>query len=195
MDAHSADSGPPWRLSASAWDDSELLDKILETYQQVYSVLPREMATNDALPIEIRSLRRVGDWRVLLLLTPWQLARLLFPMRPPSIAQRADWPRIFENLGASPTALGPAFGLDILSGRERAHLAFEPRLGHYFQQILVHDMRRFRTPDAAFVALRAVIAVRDRNIAALQKQCPWQEDVSRREFFSRLVRRASPQSR
>lgn len=188
MESCGTGSSPPWRLFASAWDDSTFLDNVLETYQRIYAGLPREMATKDTLPIEIRALRRVGDWRVLLLLTPWQLARLLFPMRPPSIAE----PLVLDNLGMSPTALGPAIGLDILSGRERAHVAFEPRLGHYFQQTLIHDMRRFETPDAAFAALRAVIEVRDRNIAALQKQCAWQEDVSRREFFSRLVRRASP---
>ncbi|WP_238787434.1 [NiFe]-hydrogenase assembly chaperone HybE [Thiospirillum jenense] len=79
--------------SISAWqrypdalhDDQTLIDTVLAVHTALLShALAHDPLLNLTLPIEQRALRRIEDWRLLLLLTPWMLSRLLFPDHPPS---------------------------------------------------------------------------------------------------------------
>ena len=62
--------------------DEALVAEVVAVHEAILNgPLGQDPTLNLALPIESRALRRIEDWRVLLLLTPWMLARLLFPCR------------------------------------------------------------------------------------------------------------------
>ena len=183
-----------WCVYGPERDDETLVDDVLLAYQDILATgLHPALTLNRDLPIEIRALRHTGNWRVFLLLTPWHLARVFVPKEPPAGLEPPEEWGAEQRSGAPYAVIGPAFQLDVLGGTESAHLNFDPRLGHFFLQPLIQNMRPFRTADTAFAAWHEVIRVRDRNMAEFQKRCPWQEQVSRREFFARLVRRIDPE--
>ena len=53
------------------------------------------------------------------------------------------------------------------------------------------NMEQYRSADEGFAAWNEVIRTRDENMARMQRDCPWQKEVSRREFF-RLGRGKQP---
>ena len=53
-------------------------DAFQNMLEQHFSADP---GVNTALPIRTRAFREIDGWRSLLLLTPWMLARLLFPLK------------------------------------------------------------------------------------------------------------------
>lgn len=140
---------------------------------------------NLALPIEVRALRRIEDWRVLLLLTPWMLARLLFPDRPPPLALPEGWSAA-ERANAEYLVLGPRLNFRLFGQSQQAHLGYYDRLGHALLQPLCLNMEPYRDADAVFERWSEVIRVRDENMEAARRDCPMQKEVSRRELFRRL---------
>ena len=89
-----------WNLPDAPWslcppelgEDAALSAAVLGVHQVIlHEQLQGDPFLNLHLGIQQRALRRVEDWRVLLLLTPWMLARLLFPDRsPPCLLYTSD---------------------------------------------------------------------------------------------------------
>jgi hypothetical protein len=179
-----------WQILDTTHDDDEVINTILAVFTDLYTThFADELLVNHELPIEIRAFRHTDLWRICLLLTPWTLARLFLPDRPPKMPLPIGW--LAEERAKVPlTVIGPAMPLAILGGREMAHLNYLPQLGHYFIQPLIQSMEKFKTPDDAFNAWNEVIKTRNKVIEEQNRECAWQEDVSRREFFAKLRRRA-----
>jgi len=154
-----------------------------EIYQQQFS---GEWLVNHALPVEIRALRRSDGWCVFLLLTPWMMARVFLPERASALPIPPGW-QAAERAGAPFVVIGPLLDFTILGGAQKAHLNYLPELGHFLLQPLVQSMERFDCADAVFAAWNEVIQTRDRVMEEQKRECSWQKEVSRREFFVRLV--------
>ena len=127
-------------------------------------------------------MRRIDTWRVLLLLTPWMLARLLFPDAPPRLAVPPGW-SARERRDAPYLVLGPSLSFDLLRQPQQAHLNYHPRLGHYLLQPICLDLAPYENADAIFTALNQVIRIRDENMEQARRDCPLQKEISRRELF------------
>jgi len=180
-----------WQLLDSAKNDQEVISSVIEVFTGLYQAyFVNELLVNHNLPIEIRAFRQTDIWHIFLLLTPWTLARVFLPVREPEIDIPPGW-EAKERATAPMTVIGPAMPLAILGGKEQAHLNYHPKLGHYLIQPLIQSMAQFNTPDEAFKAWNEVIKIRDKAIEEQKKRCEWQHEVSRREFFAKLTRRAS----
>lgn len=167
--------------------DAALEQAVLEVHRDIL----REQLAGDpmlklALPVMIRALRRVDTWRVLLLLTPWMLARLLFPDEPPELEIPPGW-SAGKRRDAPYLVLGPNLNFDLLAQPQRAHLNYHHRLGHYLLQPICLDMGPYETADAVFTAWNQVIRTRDENMAQAKRDCPLQKEISRRELFRRFT--------
>ncbi len=136
---------------------------------------------NPQLPVETRALRRIGPWRLFLLLTPWMMARLLFHDRTAPIDITAECSTAARAQGGD---IGPAIAFALLESTQKGHLNYHPQLGHYVLQPLVLSMDRYADADAVFTAWDAVIKTRDENMKRKQLHCPMQAEISRREFLS-----------
>ena len=167
-------------------DDAALLAAVMATHQALLrEALAAEPALNTAIQIEVRASRRIEDWRVMLLLTPWMLVRLLFPDTPPEIAVPEGWDA--EGRGDAPyQVLGPRCSFRLLGMAQTAHLCFQPTLGHYLLQPICLDLQPYRDADAVLEAWSHVIGIRDENLEQARRECPMQREVSRREFFTRF---------
>ena len=185
-------SGSGWEIPLAAVEDAAFSGRVESVFTAIYGrwFADELMLVNHALPIQVRALRRIDIWRVFLLLTPWMLTRVLAPVRQPTIALPRGW-RGAERRDAPYTVIGPSVSIPILGTSDRAHVNYDPRLGHHLLQPLVQSMERFESAHAVYAAWNQVIQTRDDNIRKLNKECLWQQDVSRREFFSRL---ASPRA-
>lgn len=177
----------PWQPYPPALaQDEALAQTMLGAHQAIVSgQLAGDPMLNTALPVQIRALRRIDDWRVLLLLTPWMLARHLFPDGPPAIAIPADWSADARRR-ADYRVLGPSLDFQLLGQSQRAHLNYHPALGHYLLQPICLDMQPYRDAAAVFEAWNQVIRIRDENMEKARRDCPLQKEVSRRELFRRL---------
>ena len=179
-----------WQLFDSAKDDDTVVTTVISVFTEIYETyFINELLVNHNLPIEIRAFRHTDIWRIFLLLTPWTLARVFLPERDPGLKMPPGW-EAAERASAPITVIGPAMPLAILGGREQAHLNYHSKLGHYFIQPLIQSMAQFKTPDDAFSAWNEVIKTRNKVIEDQKKSCKWQEEVSRREFFSKLRRKS-----
>ena len=181
-----------WQLLDSNKSDDEVISCVIEVFTELYQTyFINELLVNHNLPVEIRAFRHNDLWRIFLLLTPWTLARLFLPERepPPGLEIPPGW-QAKERASAPFTVIGPAMPLDILGGREMAHLNYHPKLGHYFIQPLIQSMEQFDSPDEAFNAWNEVIKTRNRVIEEQNRHCEWHQEVSRREFFAKLRQRA-----
>jgi len=167
--------------------DAPLEQAVLEVHNDIL----REQLAGDpmlklALPVMIRALRRVDTWRVLLLLTPWMLARLLFPDEPPELVVPPGW-SARERYKSPYLVLGPNLSFGLLVQPQQAHLNYHQRLGHYLLQPICLDMGPYETADAVFTAWNQVIYTRDENMAQAKRDCPLQKEISRRELFRRFT--------
>lgn len=170
-------------------NDSALLTTVTEEHRRIYtSYFKYDLAVNHALPIMTHAFRRLDQWRVFLLLTPWMLARVFVPNRDPGVSVPAEW-RASVRQGRPYRVIGPGCDLDLLSGRQRAHLNFAPRIGHYLIHPLILSMLEFQTAEQVFAAWNRVIVTRNDNIKRLGRTNPQQEEISRREFFSAVSKR------
>ncbi len=179
-----------WELTAPTLaDEAALSEAVVDVHERILSEeLLGDPMLNFDLGIQVRAVRRIEDWRVLLLLTPWMLARLLFPDRGPVIAIPPDWTAAARR-DADYLVLGPRVDVQLLGQPQKAHLIFHPALGHYLLQPLCLDMSPYRDAEAAFAAWAEVIRIRDENMERAQRDCPMQREVSRRELFTRIVPR------
>ena len=179
-----------WRLSDSAaGPDSGIVHAVEERFQQIHAAeFEGSMDCNPALPVQMRALRRVDNWRAFLLLTPWMMSRLFLPLRQPDLPLPPAWTP--EARRRQPyVVIGPALDLTLQSGVQRAHINYDDVLGHYLIQPLVLAMHAYESADQVFAAWNEVIAARDRVMAEQQRDCPWQKEVSRREWFARVLGR------
>jgi hypothetical protein len=166
--------------------DDALGQAVLDVHRVILDEqLAGDPMLNMALPVELRALRRVDEWRVLLLLTPWMLGRLLFPDRPPALEIPAGW-SADERRDAGYLILGPNVGFDLLGQHQKAHLGYHRDLGHFLLQPICLDMKPYPSADAVFEAWSHVIRIRDENMEKAKRDCPLQKEISRRELFRRL---------
>lgn len=176
-----------WKLTwLASRDDQTVLATVLASFDAVYRTqFDGDWLVNHDLPLEVRAFRRMDGWAVFLLLTPWMLARVFLPERAPALALPPGW-RATERDRAPFTVLGPQLAFTILDGEQKAHLNYLPELGHFLLQPLVLSMQPYSSADAVFAAWNEVIRTRDRVMEEQQRECGWQQEVSRREFFARL---------
>ncbi|MCK5716967.1 MAG: [NiFe]-hydrogenase assembly chaperone HybE, partial [Thiomargarita sp.] len=163
-----------WQLFDSDQDDDRIVNTVIDAFRDMYETFfKNELLVNHDLPIEIRAFRHTDMWRIFLLLTPWTLARIFLPEREPGIQMPKGW-LASERINAPNTVIGPAIPLEILGGKEQAHLNYHLKVGHYFIQPLIQSMAQFKTPDDAFYAWNEVIKTRDKVIETQKKSCAWQ---------------------
>jgi hypothetical protein len=171
--------------------DHRLIDTIIQIQQQLQAgPLADAPDLNPLLPIQVRAMRRIESWRVLLLLTPWLFGRLFFPDQAPQLKITPDW---FAAIQAyrDHQLLGPACQFQLFNQPQRAHLAIHPQLGHYLLQPLCLDMQTYQSPEDIFGRWNEVIKVRDHTMQQTQRQCLLQRDISRREFVTFQQTRSS----
>jgi len=176
-----------WQCLPPELEEDEALGRAVLA---VHRTILREQLAGDpmlnlGLPVELRALRRIDTWRVLLLLTPWMLARLLFPDNPHGMQIPPGW-SARERRSADYLLLGPNLRFDLLGQPQQAHLNFHPRLGHHLLQPICLDMKPYQSADAVFDAWSQVIRIRDENMEKARRDCPLQKEISRRELFRRL---------
>ncbi len=172
-------------------EDEPFLAAVTELHRELYRQhFSHDPAVNPALGVEIRAFRHTGEWRIFLLLTPWMLTRILVPDRDPGVVIPPAW-QAGARREEEFQLLGPTVSVDLLGQRQSAHLGYHPQLGHYLLQPLAMNMEEYRSADEVFAAWNEVIRTRDENMAKMQRDCPWQKEVSRREFF-RLGRGKQP---
>lgn len=179
---------PPWQLAAcAAGTEAELAAAVEARFRAIHETAFTGLFDgNPALPVQVHALRRVEDWWVFLLLTPWMLSRLFLPWRPPALSMPSAWSAASRREQPY-VVIGPALDLRLSSGAQRAHLNYDALLGHYLIQPLVQAMEAYESAQQVFSAWNEVIATRDRVMAEQQRDCPWQREVSRREWFARLL--------
>lgn len=184
------DQPVPWQLGPAAdLGDEALAAAVVERFRAIHEEsFAAEPFANHALGIELRALRRLEGWCVCLLLTPWMLARLFLPERQPELPLPAGWAA--QSRAAAPyQVIGPALDVALLGGAQKAHLNYDATLGHYLVQPLVQSLEPYADADAVFAAWNDVIAHRQQVMESQQRECPWQRELSRREFFGRLAGR------
>jgi len=174
------------RLPPELTADDALEQDVLEVHRDILRELAGDPMLKLTLPVTIRALRRIDTWRVLLLLTPWMLARLLFPDEPPESEVPPGW-SAQERRDAPYLVLGPQLNFDLLAQPQQAHLNYHHRLGHYLLQPICLDMGPYETADAVFTAWNQVIRTRDENMERARRDCPLQKEISRRELFRRFT--------
>lgn len=177
----------PWLLCPPELEeDCALSEAVLRIHQTILrEQLQQDPCLNLNLGIQLRALRRLEDWRVLLLLTPWMLVRLLFPDRTPPIALPCGWTAP-ERAKSPYQVLGPRIHFSLLGQSQQAHLTFHQDLGHFLLQPLCLDMLSYVDSEAVFEAWGQVILTRDENMQKARRDCPLQKEMSRREFFTRF---------
>lgn len=139
---------------------------------------------NPDLPVMIRSFRRVESWRIFILLTPWMLSRILSPVQDPELRI----PQV-ETKGTESTgwALGPRIAITLLGQRQDAHLQYTPDTGHFLLQPLMLGMAKHRSAEEVFQRWGDVVRAREK----VRENIRWQQNVSRREMFSRMFSASS----
>lgn len=174
-----------WQLGPLATaGDAPLVEGIRACFESLYRRhFSEDWLINRNLPVEVRAFRRSEGWAVFLLLTPWMMARVYVPERDPGLAPPAGWSAA-ERAEAPFVAIGPTLGFAMLGGEQKAHLNYLPELGHFLLQPLVQSMQNYDSADAVFAAWNEVIDTRDRAMEQMKRECLWQREISRREFFS-----------
>mgnify|MGYP001806340913 CR=1 FL=1 len=176
-----------WQTCPAELDeDDALVAAVIAVHASILTgQLAGDPMLNQALPVQCRAIRRVEDWRLLLLLTPWMFARLLFPDRPPPGELPPGW-SAGERAGADYLVLGPGLRFSLLGQPQQAHLNHDARLGHYLLQPICLDLEPYADPESVFEDWNQVIRTRDENMEQARRECALQREVSRREFFQRL---------
>ncbi|MDD5058787.1 MAG: [NiFe]-hydrogenase assembly chaperone HybE [Sideroxydans sp.] len=176
-----------WQLGeAHRGDDQTVIAAVRRSFGEIYTQYFRnEFLVNHDLPIEVRAFRRSDGWCVFLLLTPWMMARVFLPERDPGLPVPNGW-SADERAAASFLVIGPQLEFPLLGETLKAHLNYQPGLGHFLLQPLVQSMQQYESASAVFAAWDEVIKKRDRVMEEQKRECGWQKEVSRREFFGFL---------
>lgn len=179
----------PWITSPeSLQQDDTLHSRVTEVFRDIYDqAFADELMANHALPVEIRAIRDIEEWRVFLLLTPWMLSRIYLRFEPGYIPVPEEW-RAGNRAGQPYLVLGPPVSVTVLGQEQKSYLNYHPQLGHYLIQPLILRMEPFASTRAVYEAWNGVIRTRNENIRQRRLECQWQQEVSRREFFTRLAR-------
>ena len=173
-------------IPAELADDAALSRLVEELYRDQYRRWHQDsMTANPALPVTTRALRRIGPWRVMLLLTPWMFTRLFIHDERAPLEVPVGW-SANQRGERDDTVIGPAVTFTLFDTPQKAHLNYHHRLGHFLLQPLVMAMEQYATADSVFAAWDEVIRTRDENMKRMQAQCPMQENISRREFLGGL---------
>lgn len=182
-------TGDAWQLCTPDLADDDALGRaVLAVHEAVLGAeLAGDPMVNVALPVQVRAVRRIEGWRVMLLLTPWMLSRLLFPDEAP-VAELPDGWTADARLDAGYVVLGPGVTFQLLGQPQRGHVNYHPALGHYLLQPICLDTSPYRDAEEAFEAWNRVIRIRDENMENARRDCRLQKEVSRREFFHNLQR-------
>jgi hypothetical protein len=160
--------------------------EIQDLHRQIDTVyFATDPAVNRRLAVQVRAYREIESWRVALVLTPWMLARVLVPTGDPGVEVPPEW-RMSQRRNAPYQVLGPRVQVTVLGQAQHAHVNFHPRIGHYLLQPIALDMTSYDDAEAVFRAWGEVIRTRDENMARQRKECRWQKEISRREWFARL---------
>lgn len=169
-------------------DDQALRQAVLAAYQDLYQHYFVNLPTiNPRLPIEIRAFRRIDQWRVFLLLTPWMLIRAWVPKGNTGFAIPREWSAA-ERESASYTLLGSVFKLTVLNSQQKVHLAFDCQIGHYLLQSRILSLTPYDSANAVYDAWRQIFQTRNEKLIRQKKASKWQLEISRREFFTKLAR-------
>ncbi|MCB1751149.1 MAG: [NiFe]-hydrogenase assembly chaperone HybE [Gammaproteobacteria bacterium] len=173
-----------WQTAADELRNDTLLQAaVVDEHRRIYSrYFLHDPAANHVLPVMTHAFRRLEQWRVFLLLTPWMLSRLFIPDGAPGWRIPPDW-QAHNRRDRDYQVIGPTFELPLLTGKQRAHLNYSPAIGHYLLHPLILSMLNFSCAEEAFTAWNRVIETRNRNIEKLQKRNPLQQEITRREFF------------
>jgi hypothetical protein len=167
-------------------DDAAFIETLLEVHATLFADhFSGDPAVNEQMGIEVRAFRRLEGWRLALVLTPWMLARVLVPDRDPRLPLPPGWTAAARD-GAPYQVLGPPMSFSILGQDQQAHLNYHPSLGHYLLQPIALNMAPYASPEAVFEAWSEVIRTREENMEKHRDDCLWQQEISRRELFSRL---------
>lgn len=179
-----------WAVSPFAGaPDDKVAAAVVACFRGIYQRhFSEEWLVNHDLPVEVRALRQSDGWQVMLLLTPWMLARVFLPERQPDITVPEGWGAA-ERAAAPYTVIGPPVTFSLLGAEHKAHLNYHPDLGHFLIQPLVQSMDKYASADEVFAAWDEVIRTRDRVMAEQKRECGWQKEVSRREFLARVMGR------
>ncbi|MES9899697.1 MAG: [NiFe]-hydrogenase assembly chaperone HybE [Sedimenticola sp.] len=174
-----------WQLAPDELkDDDALLSAVVEEHRLIYERYFRdEPEISHQMPITTHMFRRLGEWRVFLVLTPWMLARVFVPDNPPDIELPTSWGAEARQ-GLAYTVMGPTFKLDLLTGTQKAHLNYSSGFGHYLLHPLILSMNDYETPSEVFMAWNGVIESRNENLKKMQRKNQQQNEITRREFFS-----------
>lgn len=167
--------------------DAMLHTLVTSVYSDIYERgFANDPLINHRLPIEIRALRDIEDWRVFLLLTPWMLSRIYLRSEESSINVPPAW--LVENrIGEPYLVIGPQVGFCLLEHEQLAHLNYHPELGHHLVQPLILHMEQYNSAGEVYRDWNTVIETRNENMKKRQAECRCQEEISRREFFTRMV--------
>ena len=189
MDYHITPTGNAWHSFADELRSDTLLQAAaIDEHRRIYTrCFENDLAANHALPIMTHAFRRLDQWRVFLLLTPWMLARLFVPDADPGLRIPPEWDAQTCS-GREYQVIGPAFDLPLLTGKQRAHLNYSPVIGHYLLHPLILSMTNFGAAEEVFAAWNRVIELRNLNLERVQKRNPLQEEITRRELFTGAFR-------
>lgn len=170
-------------------EDEALVNQVTAIFRNIYEAdFADELMINHNLPVEIRAIRDIESWRVFLLLTPWMLSRIYLRFDETDIDIPEPWSA--DNRAGEPhLVLGPSVTLTLMTQKQKVNLNYHPELGHYLVQPLMMRMEQFQSAGAVHAAWNEVIETRNENMRKRQLECHWQQDVSRREFFTRLAQR------
>ena len=174
-----------WQLLPShLQSDMRFQMALLVAHRRIYDRwFAEEPSSNPQLGFHLRGYRRSANWRILLMLTPWMLSRLLFPEQTPDIVIPQGW-SAHEQRGSDYQWLGPVVRLDWDDRELKAHLNYQETLGHYLLQPLALDMRPYASPDAAFQVWDDSIKRKDANLQRRQRNRDWQTEGLRLELLT-----------
>ena len=184
-----------WQLlPAHLQSDMRFQMALLVAHRRIYDRwFAEEPSVNPHLGFHLRGYRRSANWRILLMLTPWMLSRLLFPEQAPDIAIPPGW-SAQEQHGADYQWLGPVVHLDWDDGELKAHLNYQESLGHYLLQPLALDMLPYASHREAFAAWDPASKSRDESLPRWERDRSWQREISRCDFPHRLGVDRTPSS-
>jgi hypothetical protein len=161
---------------------------LLVAHRQIYDrCFAADPMANRTLGFHLHGYRQVDNWRIILALTPWMLSRLWFADTPPDIEIPDGW-RAEQRADADYQLLGPVIDLPGELGGGKAYLNYHPTLGHYLLQPIALNMESYGSAEEAFKAWNLVIESRDEKMKQMERECPWQKEVLRRELFTKHLR-------
>lgn len=167
--------------------------QILSTFQNTYhdAFEDEMMGINHRLEVDVRGLKRVGDWVTGFVLTPWMLAQIFCPLsEPEQIEMDTEWSakaRTEQNY----VVIGNLKEFEVAEQKQKGYLNYDQNLGHYLILPLVQLMEKYEDNEAVFAAWSQVIQFRQEHYAKAQKQLEVSEqeaepeNLNRRDFLAK----------